>query len=249
MNTSELNSIRHKEPSIGQEVAANHHKAIVFKRYGIDFCCGGKKTLSQACAEQNLDYTAIRKDLDAAEALNQGATHEFDSWAAPDLANYIESTHHRYVEQHIPPLLEFTRKIAKVHGARHPELLQIESLFRELADELTTHMKKEELILFPFIRKIFATVSAPVKNGPLLPHGIEAPIRMMELEHESAGTLLKQIRLLSSDYIPPADACSTYRVAFSLLLEFEEDLHRHIHLENNILFPKSLARAQNISGN
>lgn len=244
MNHNTLEPFDISEPSIGQEVAENHHKAVVLKQHRIDFCCGGKKTLSQVCLEKNLDYAELRKELDAAGYLNNSTKYDFNDWSPLFLVDYIENTHHRYIERSTPELLEFTKKIARVHGSKHPELPEIETIFRRLASELAAHMKKEELILFPFIRQLFQTNVNLQRTGPLVPKGIEAPIRMMEQEHESAGVLLKQIRELTSDFQLPQDACGSYRVTFSMLREFEEDLHQHIHLENNILFPKSLEQAR-----
>lgn len=241
MDSSEIS-----EPNIGQEVAENHHKAIVFKQHGIDFCCGGKKTLRQVCIEKKLDYAELRKEVNAAGNLISSTTQDYTSWSPAFLADYIENTHHRYVERITPELLEFTKKIARVHGEQNPELKEVENVFRALSSELAAHMKKEELVLFPFIRQLFKSESRIRQSGPLVPKGIEAPIRMMELEHESAGNLLKQIRELTSDYELPQNACGSYRVTFSMLREFEEDLHQHIHLENNILFPKSLEQARRV---
>lgn len=244
MNLETIDPLEISEPSIGQEVAENHHKAIVLKQHGIDFCCGGKKTLSQICLEKNLDFAELRKELDVAGYLNNSTKHDFNSWSPSFLADYIVNTHHRYIERSAPELLAFTNKIARVHSSKQPELLEVENLFRTLASELAAHMKKEELILFPFIRQIFQATPGIPRSGPLVHVGIEAPIRMMEQEHESAGQLLKHIRELTSDFQLPQNSCGSYRVTFSMLREFEEDLHQHIHLENNILFPKSLEQAR-----
>ncbi len=156
------------------------------------------------------------------------------------MADYIEKKHHRYVENKIQEITPFLEKVARVHGDRHPELNEIRQLFDASAGELTAHMKKEEQILFPFIRKMVAaqnqntTVQAPFGT-------VQNPIQMMMHEHENEGERFRKIAALTDNYTPPEDACNTYRVTFFLLKEFEEDLHLHIHLENNILFPKSIA--------
>lgn len=149
--------------------------------------------------------------------------------------------HHRYVEGSIPVLKQYLNKLCKVHGKQHPELFDITEHFNKTAGELSAHMKKEELVLFPWIRKM---VKAEQQDKPLdRPHfgTVKNPIAMMMQDHENEGERFSQIAELSNDYTPPADACNTYRVTFSLLKEFEEDLHNHIHLENNILFPKAEA--------
>lgn len=228
-----------KENIIGELVADNYRYAGVFKNVGIDFCCNGNRTIEQACEAKKIDSDSLMKNLENAANEFQQESIDFKSWPLDLLADYIEKRHHRYVEQKIPEIKPFLAKIAKVHGGRHPELLEVEKLFLESAGELTKHMKKEELILFPYIRDL---VKAKASGGETFaPFGtVKNPIKMMMDEHDTEGERFRQIAALTDNYTPPADACNTYRVSFSLLKEFEEDLHLHIHLENNILFPKAI---------
>jgi regulator of cell morphogenesis and NO signaling len=156
------------------------------------------------------------------------------------LTDHIENTHHRYVTAQIPVIQAFLDKIVRVHGGRHPELAQIKKDFDECAGELAMHMKKEELMLFPFIRKMVREKQAGSKSVTAPFGTVENPIRMMMHEHDGEGERFRRIRELSSQYTSPADGCATYSAAYATLHAFEEDLHLHIHLENNILFPRSI---------
>ncbi|MBC3539027.1 iron-sulfur cluster repair di-iron protein [Rufibacter sediminis] len=229
-----------EEESIGELVAKDFRKAQVFKKYGIDFCCGGKKSVAQVCEEKGLDPAVVEHELKALPEASAGVQTDFASWDLSFLADYIVNIHHKYVREAIPALNEYTSKIARVHGANHPELLQVAKHFTNVANELESHMPKEERVLFPFIKQL----NEAKQNGGKLDRpgfgSIQNPINMMEMEHEAAGGELEAIRELTDNFTLPADACATYQVAFSKLQEFEDDLHRHIHLENNILFPKAL---------
>lgn len=225
---------------IGELVAQDYRTASVFKKHGIDFCCNGNRTIAAACESKKLASSVLLENLQQAVQHNSHAETNYNSWPLDLLADYIEKKHHRYVAQRIQEISPFLYKVVKVHGDRHPELVEIEYLFNESAKELTAHMRKEELILFPFIRKM---VNAQSGNEPMYqpPFGtIQNPIAMMNQEHDIEGARFRQIEALTQGYTPPADACNTYRVTFALLKEFEEDLHQHIHLENNILFPKAI---------
>lgn len=224
---------------IGQLVADNYRYAGVFKKAGVDFCCNGNRTIGEACEKKSIDEETLIKELDEAANSYQDTSIDFKSWPLDLLVDYIEKRHHRYVEQKIPEIKPFLAKVVRVHGERHPELKEIETLFLDSAGELTKHMKKEELILFPFIKDLVKSKSSG--EGTFAPFGtVQNPISMMMSEHDVEGERFRQIAALTDNYTPPADACNTYRVTFSLLQEFEDDLHTHIHLENNILFPKSI---------
>lgn len=227
------------EKTIGQMVAEDYRIAQVFKNHKIDFCCKGNRSLKEVANKYDLDLEVLRGEIDDAQSRTNNDNTDFKSWPLDLLADYIEKKHHRYVEEQIPILKQYLNKLCKVHGERHPELLKIDEHFRASAGELAMHMKKEELMLFPWVRKMVK--AEKVKEQLDRPHfgTVKNPIAMMMQEHENEGDRFRLIAELSDDYNPPADACSTYRVAFSLLKEFEEDLHRHIHLENNILFPKA----------
>jgi len=232
--------------TIGELVARDYRKAEVFKKFGVDFCCGGKKTVARACAEKGLDPAVVEKELNALGESPVSRSQQFDAWDLGFLADYIENNHHSYVREAIPALSEYTTKIARVHGERHPELLEIARHFAAVASELNAHMPKEERILFPYIRQL----SQAAKAGSHLPRpafgSIQNPINMMEMEHEAAGSSMEAIRQLSQDYTVPADGCTTYRLAFAKLQEFEADLFQHIHLENNLLFPKAVKLEQQV---
>jgi regulator of cell morphogenesis and NO signaling len=223
--------------TIGEYVAKDFRTAAVFSKYGIDFCCKGNRTIDEACEKKDVDTNTIMDEINTVLATKNDNSIDFKSWPLDLLADYIEKTHHRYVEEKTNVILPFLAKLCKVHGASHPELFEINQLFIGCAGELAQHMKKEELILFPFIKKM---VKASLTDELIeQPHfgTVENPIAMMMHEHDAEGERFRKIALLTNDYTPPADACNTYRVTFAMLAEFEEDLHKHIHLENNILFP------------
>jgi len=224
---------------IGEMVAEDFRTAAVFKKYGIDFCCRGGRTIEDACKDKTVDAETIYNELE--NIPNQSNNNiDFKSWPLDLLVEYVEKTHHAYVEEKTPILLAFLDKLCKVHGERHPELFEINKLFNETAQELSAHLKKEELILFPFIKKMAnakrkgSTIEAPAFGT------VENPVHMMEHEHTTEGDRVAKISALSNQYTPPADGCNTYKVAYAMLQEFENDLHTHIHIENNILFPKSI---------
>lgn len=228
-----------KTDLIGEMVAEDFRTAAVFKKYGIDFCCRGGRTIEEACKSKLIDTKKIYQELENLPTKTDNSI-DFKSWPLDLLTEYVEKTHHLYVEEKTPILLAFLDKLCKVHGERHPELYEINKLFNETAKELSAHLKKEELILFPFIKKM----ANAKRKGTTLEHApfgtVENPVHMMEHEHTTEGDRFAKIAKLTNDYNPPADACNTYRVAFAMLQDFENDLHTHIHIENNILFPKSI---------
>ncbi|AVR46428.1 iron-sulfur cluster repair di-iron protein [Christiangramia fulva] len=234
-----------REKTVASYVTQNIKTAHVFKKYGIDFCCGGGITLSRACEKAGVDPELLEKDLLATEE-NASRNINFNSWELDFLSDHIINFHHAYVEESIPLLFQYAAKVAKVHGGHNEELIEIQNLFSQVATELSAHMKKEELVLFPFIKKL---VKAERENtpAPVAPFGsVDNPIKMMEAEHEEAGEIMKRIAILSNNYTPPEHACNTYRAFYAKLDEFEQDLHQHIHLENNILFPKALKIEQKL---
>lgn len=235
-------------PTIGEMVVQNYRKAEVFRKYGLDYCCGGKKTLEEACQRKGLDPETIQQDLDALDLQPSSDQPNFEHMAPDALADYIVQKHHAYVLDSLPILYELSLKVARVHGEKHPELLEIARLFHETADELQQHLLKEERILFPFIREMAIAQRLGAPSPRPVFGKVGNPIHMMESEHESAGSNMEQIRTLSSDYTPPEGACTSYRVLFAKLEEFENDLHQHVHLENNILFPGALRMEGEIAG-
>jgi regulator of cell morphogenesis and NO signaling len=225
---------------IGELVAQDYRAAAVFKKYGIDFFCQGNRTIEDACAAKNLDSKLVVTDLNSIDHVSSEGTTDYKSWPIDLLVDYIEKKHHRYVEEKTQEIKPYLDKICRVHGEHHPELFEINEHFTAAAGELATHMKKEELVLFPFVRKMTKAKQENVKPG--IPHfgTVGNPIQMMMNEHTTEGERFRKIETLSNNYTPPQDACNTYRVTFALLKEFEQDLHLHIHLENNILFPKAI---------
>lgn len=225
---------------IGELVAEDYRSAAVFKKHKIDFCCNGGRSIAEACEKKNIDTQALINELNDALKDASAEKIEFNSWPADLLIDYILKKHHRYVEERIPILQEFLTKLVSVHGHHYKELLEIKAEFDEAAKALGAHMKKEEIILFPYVQKMVLIQAAKTTLQPAPFGTVENPIHMMHHEHDTEGERFRKIEKLSNDYTPPAEACNTYRVAYAMLKEFQEDLHQHIHLENNILFPKAL---------
>ena len=232
-NLIEMEELKSKK--VSKIVAENFKTAKIFTNYGIDFCCNGGIPLEEACTAKSVDINELLSQLQV--ELSSPDEVSYQSMAPSELIEYIVTTHHNYVEATIPVLKTYLEKLSRVHGDRHPELHKVKRLFEESAGDLAAHMKKEELILFPYIN---AMQNAKEKNFPLSkPHfgHIDNPVTMMEDEHAHEGERFRQISELTSGYSCPSDGCQTYRVAYAVLEEFEKDLHKHIHLENNILFP------------
>jgi regulator of cell morphogenesis and NO signaling len=228
--------------TVGSIVAANYRAADVFKRYGIDFCCKGGRRLEDVCKENNLDFSAIMQEV--MEKMENTIPIEEDMYRSmqlDELATHIEQVHHKYVRDNIQILLSYLHKINSVHGAKHPELTEIFALFEGCAHELTQHMVKEETVLFPAIKKLAAAVRQGANNiKPFFFGALSNPIGMMEDEHVTEGERFFRIAELSNNFTTPPDGCTTYVVAYRKLKEFQDDLFLHIHLENNILFPKAM---------
>ena len=228
------------QETMGEIATKDLRKAEVFKKYGLDFCCGGKKTVKEACEEKGLNVAQVEAELNQADSNPTSRPLPYNDWSLDFLADYIVNTHHSYVRKSLPDLRAYAAKVASVHGDRHPELLTVNKLVTEINEELTDHMMKEETVLFPFIKQL---VNAKKDNQKLAPVGfgtVQNPINMMEHEHEAVGNNLAVIRSITNDYAIPQDACASYKLLFKMLEDFEGDLHTHIHLENNILFPKAL---------
>ena len=233
--------------TVADVVSENIKTAHVFKKYGIDFCCGGGITIDKACKKKNLDYSQLKEELlkvdDAPKAYN------YNSWKLDFLIDHILNIHHSYVEESIPLILQYSNRVAEVHGHHYTEVLKINTLFNEAANELASHMKKEENILFPYIKSLLQTeIAKEPLNSPSF-GSINNPITMMEMEHEAVGDIFKEIARLTNNYTPPEDACNTFRALYAKLDEFEQDLHQHIHLENNILHPKAKQLEQTLMNN
>jgi regulator of cell morphogenesis and NO signaling len=218
-------------------IVTNNHAAVpVLEKYNLDFCCKGKRTLADACTEKGLNTEVISQELENITSSTQSNTMPFTEMKAEQLISYILIHHHFYVKQSMPAILSHLEKVATKHGERFPYMVEVFVLFKEIYKEMTAHMYKEEKILFPRIKEVAALEDAH-QHRDLTAGYITAPIQMMEHEHDQAGEILFKIRKLTNNYTPPADACSTFQVSLAELKAFEEDLHRHVHLENNLLFP------------
>jgi regulator of cell morphogenesis and NO signaling len=220
--------------TIGEIVANDFRTAALFKEAGIDFCCGGNKSLTQACEEKGVDFTQFVSQINLIAQNPLSSSMNFKEWELPFLCDYIVQTHHKFVQKNLPELVFYTQKIADVHGENHTELIEIASLFMLINEELQQHLRNEEAVLFPAIKSAFASPSG--ENNET----IVSEITRMQGEHEFAGGAMDKISVMTNHYLIPEDACNTYRVAFKLLEQFEDDLHIHVHLENNILYPKAL---------
>jgi regulator of cell morphogenesis and NO signaling len=221
--------------TLSQIVTENYQAARVFEKYGLDFCCKGRRPLTDACREKSLPVDHVVKEL--SDVLDTVDTErEFNQMSLTELAEYIVRIHHSYVRQSMPQIMMYVLKVSEKHGTRYPFMHKVYELFAELSEEMTQHMAKEEKILFPRIKLM--ELNANPRNANAY---ISGPVEVMEHEHDHAGTTMEKIRLLTGNYRAPEDACTTFRLALASLQAFEADLHHHVHLENNILFPKALA--------
>jgi len=226
--------------TLGEIVKQNYKAAEVFERYGLDFCCMGSQQLNTACEASQVDINEVQQAL-ASLSQQQDDGVNFDSWPLDLLADYIYKRHHKYVEEKTPLIKSYLDKICAVHGHRHPELKEIRAIFNETSGELAVHMKKEELMLFPYIKRLAeAQASGTAVASPVF-DSVASPVAVMKADHLDEGEQLQRMSALSNKYTPPADACNTYTVTYKMLMEYERDMHIHIHLENNILFAKAVA--------
>ena len=224
--------------TIGDYVSENIKTAHIFKKYGIDFCCGGGITLEKACQDKGLDINQLTDELSDVQQ-ERNNNFNFNRWELSFLIDYVINEHHTYVRESIPIISQYAEKVARVHGQNYPEVVEVYKIFHEVAEELYAHLNKEEMILFPYVKEL---ESAKKENrSPSTPSfgTVHNPIRMMEHEHENAGDAFKEIARLTNNFEPPVGACHTFRALYSKLQEFEEDLHQHVHLENNIIHKKA----------
>jgi regulator of cell morphogenesis and NO signaling len=221
-------------PTLAAIVDANPATARILERHQLDYCCGGQRTLEQACAARHLDPAAVLAELDG---VPPEAAPDWTTMGPAELVDHIESTHHRYLHAELPRLTALTDKVVGVHGTRHPELHDLATTYAALHDDLEPHLMKEERVLFPMIREIAAATTAPPFHGGI----VGDPIRTMLLEHERAGELLAALRDITNEFQPPEDGCASYQALYRGLNELEADTHLHVHKENNVLFPAVLA--------
>ncbi len=229
------------QETLGEIAAKDLRKAQIFKKYGLDFCCGGKKTVKEACEDKGLDIKKVEDELQHADTVATSSRPlPYNDWGLDFLADYIVNTHHSYLRKNLPDIRAYASKVLKVHGMRHPELEKVYQLVEDTSNELLTHMQKEENTLFPFIKKLVG-----VKNGMQLytPGAfgtVENPVKNMIHEHQKVGDNLHELRHVTNNYALPEDACASYSLLYRMLDEMEDDVLTHIHLENNILFPKAI---------
>lgn len=237
-----------EERTVADVVTENIKAAHIFKKHGIDFCCGGGISIKRACEKAKIDPSILMGELQNLDSAPDRA-FDYNSWKLDFLADHIVNVHHHYVEESSPLLLQYSKRVNHVHGHHYTELAEIEELVTRVVQAMAAHQRKEELILFPFIKKL-AKAQAEGTAVPETHFGtVENPINMMEEEHEEAGEIMRRISELSSGFTPPQGACNTYRAFYAKLDEFEQDLHQHIHLENNILFPKALKLEKSLQAN
>lgn len=236
-----------EDKTVAEVVAENIKTAHIFKKYGIDFCCGGGITISKVCEKKNIDYAQLKEELLSVDAAPRA--YDYNTWELDFLIDHIVNIHHTYVEESIPLIAQYANRVEEVHGHHYKEVIVINKLFTEVANELASHMKKEEIILFPYIKKLINLKKVGGYVAPPPFGTVNNPIKMMESEHESAGDVFKKIARLTNNYTPPEGACNTFKALYAKLDEFEQDLHRHIHLENNILHPKAIQLEQEFKTN
>ncbi|MEO5561895.1 MAG: iron-sulfur cluster repair di-iron protein [Chitinophagaceae bacterium] len=232
--------------SLGEIVNMDYRTASVFEKYKFDFCCKGKRTLEQACLESGQPEEGIVKELSVILDVPKISSGNPGNLSPTLLAEYIVTVHHAYVKKEMPRILAYLDKVVSKHGDQHPEIKKIALLFTELSVEMDLHMNKEEYVLFPRIAKVEKQILSQEDSDKGIFY-LKSPVMIMEQEHDHAGTIMAQIRELTNNYSVPANACTTYRLLFSCLEMFEADLHRHVHLENNLLFPKALKLLGSVS--
>lgn len=223
------------EETMGEIAANDLRKVEVFKKFGLDFCCGGKKTVREACAEKGIDADKVEKELSQADTLPTSRALPYNDWSLDFLADYIVNTHHTYVRKTLPEVAKYAQKVMEVHGLQHPELIEINQLVKEVVDEFIDHMASEENIVFPYIKELVRSNKPSAHLGKL-----QNLIDSTEREHEVVGGNLDKIQELTNNYTLPSDSCASYALLYRMLEELEDDTHIHILLENNILFPKAL---------
>ena len=218
------------QSTLGDLVTADPALARQLERHGLDYCCGGSRTIAEACASQRLDVDAVIAELTTDSVRPSPA---WTTMAADELVDHIEATHHRYLWQELPRLSALIDKVTSVHGARHPELDDVACCFNALRADLEPHLLKEERVLFPMIRELATAHVRPTFHCG----SVRNPISVMEREHDTAGALLARLRELTGGYTSPADGCTSYEMLYRGLAELEADTHLHVHKENNVLFP------------
>ena len=247
-----LESILDPTKTVRELVLEIPNATRIFEKMKIDYCCGGNKSLEQACTAAGVEVAELERlfaQATASEASLNGLL-DFQNLSLTDLIGHILARHHVYTKEEMARLQPLVAKVIGVHGENHPELGQIGDVFQQVCADLTPHMAKEENVLFPYLEELEASLLQK-RPAPFAPFGtVKNPVRMMMMEHDTVGDLLHELRALSSDYAVPPDGCISYQTLYQALEVFEKDLHQHIHLENNILFPRAVEmedKAQSVS--
>ncbi|HEY6871856.1 MAG TPA: iron-sulfur cluster repair di-iron protein [Geobacteraceae bacterium] len=225
--------------TIGEIVAGDFRTAGVFEKYGIDFCCGGKVSLAAACREKGLDPAAIEREIEALQVETAGRSENYGAWEPSFLADYIRNAHHGYLRENTGQIAAYAHKIAEVHGARHPEVIEIAGIFDRIATDMAAHLREEEEVLFPAIKRMDAARKEGAAPEARDVETLATCLAQLNREHDAIGDAVHAIRALANGYAVPDDVCTTFALTYRKLKEFEDDLHKHVHLENNILFPKA----------
>lgn len=228
-----------KNKTVGEYVTEDYRIADVFEKYGIDFCCGGQSSLAAVCQEKDLDPAGIQQEIAEVKSAPLDRAQSYAAWDLSFLADYIVNTHHSYLNENTGQIAAYAHKITEVHGENHPEVVEIATIFDQMAADLTTHLQEEEEVFFPTIKRLEAANKARTEPTEKDREIIQASLEKLQHEHEAIGDAVHRIRHLSKDYAIPEDICNTFVVTYRKLKEFEDDLHKHVHLENNILFPKA----------
>ncbi len=227
------------DTTIGEIVAADYRTAKVFEAHGIDFCCGGKVALSTICREKGLDPALLLREVETLKSEQIDRSQNYTAWELPFLADYIVNTHHVYLKENDGHIAAYARKIAEVHGAHHPEVIEIAAIFDKINNDMVAHLREEEEVFFPAVKRVHAARKAGNEPTAEDVATIRTSLAKLGSEHEEIGDAIHTIRHLSKEYAIPDDVCNTFLVTYQKLKEFEDDLHKHVHLENNILFPKA----------
>lgn len=222
--------------TVGEIVAGDYRTAAVFERHRIDFCCGGNRPLADICAEKNIALSDLAQQLQEVRRLPVEGAHDYVNWSLAALSDHIVATHHRYLDENMAAIVGYAQKIARVHGAHHPEVIEIAAIFQRVATEMEQHLRAEETICFTAIKRVEASsisgTAADARDIAILRESLAE----LHRDHDGIGEAVHRIRHLAHDYAIPDDVCNTFRLTYKKLQEFEDDLHKHVHLENNILF-------------
>lgn len=231
--------------TIGEIAANDFRTAAIFTKYNIDFCCKGHRTIEEVCRKRDIPEALLIEKLEESRTQNANQSFDYKSWPLDLLTDYIIKTHHRYIKEKTPVLLEYLNKLCNVHGENFPELFEVYKIFKASSLDLEEHMEKEERVLFPFIIQMKRAQSKGFSLETTPFGSIENQVIIMKEEHNLEGQRFRKIAALTNNYIPHTEACNTYKAAFSMLEDFEINLHKHIHMENNILFPKAIMLEKN----